>query len=116
MAGQPHEQSGANRPFIDIALDSFSEHPEHDQLREMLEGYSPNGQIVMISFLMYAREDGVLDKAVEVLERTHETHWKFQHPEMRGDPDMTIANASHLTSMMSEAGVQWPRPQNPPTT
>ena len=110
MAGQLHEQPPVERQFIDRALDSFTNHPAHDQLKDMLGDYSPNGQMVMTSFLMFAREDGVLDTAIEVLERTHEAHWKFQHPELRGDP-ITPANVAHLNAMISEAGIQWPRPQ-----
>lgn len=88
----------------------FSAHPEYQQIRDMLADYSSNGMIVMESYLRYAFQDGVLDKAWELLKQTHKSHFEYDPPMFRGDLDFKDSTRWAFARMMRESGIKWPRP------
>lgn len=89
----------------------FQDHPAYAKMRELIAGYSPNGKLVMSSYLIYGKEDGVLDKAWEVLKQAHKEHFNYEHPAIRGDLDIKVSSRRVFEGMLKDAGIQWPRPK-----
>lgn len=100
-----------NEVVMNDLEEHFGDHPAYQQIRKLITGYSPNGKLVMSSFLIYAKEDGVLDKAWEVLQRADERHFSFEHPSIRGDSDIKASSRTVFEEMLRDAGIQWPRPK-----
>ncbi len=88
----------------------FGELPCAQAIKDLISGYSPNGQLVMSSFLIYGEEDGVFDKAWEVLQKADSKHFSYEHPAIRGDLDIKASSRRVYEQMVEEAGIQWPRP------
>jgi hypothetical protein len=95
--------------ILNFIEEKFSDHPKLDDIKEIISRFSPNGQIVMSSYLVYSLEDDVFDKAWEVLNTAYEEHFSFQHPDVLGDPDAIKSNALKITGMFIDAGIKWPR-------
>ena len=88
----------------------FGEDPRIQDIKDLIAGYSPNGQLVMSSFLIYGQEDGVLERAIDAWLRAHAKHFQFEHPDMRGDLDLKASSRHVYEQMLQEAGIEWPRP------
>ena len=78
-------------------------------VEEMVGRFSYEGQIVIATFLVYADEDGKTTEAIALLEKFYEEHWKFQHPDIRGNPDFSVANAQYLERAYQELGIVPPQ-------
>lgn len=79
-------------------------------IKDLIANYSPNGQLEISSFLLYAQEDGVLAKAVDVWAKAHNRHFFFEHPDIRGDTNFKASTRDVVDQMYEDAGVVWPRP------
>ncbi|MFH0936688.1 MAG: hypothetical protein V1808_00120 [Candidatus Daviesbacteria bacterium] len=88
----------------------FQDHLLLGQIQERLKEFSPNGKNVIASYLAYALEDGVIDKAWEVFEKACDDHYSYQPPYIRGDVEVLGQNRTKLMEMTTEAGIKWPRP------
>ncbi|MBI2405672.1 hypothetical protein HYV21_01310 [Candidatus Microgenomates bacterium] len=110
---QTQEQQQAieesNNAVNSVLEQTFKEHPRLQQIREMVERFSPNGKIAILSYLMYAQEDGVFEKAWNLLQEAWNEHYQYQHPRIRGDADILATNRDMLMRITGEAGIQWPR-------
>jgi hypothetical protein len=91
--------------------EKFKGHPMLDQIKEMVASFSPNGKITTASYLAYALEDGVFEKAWKILEEAYSNHYIYQHPEIRGDCNILATNRAKLMEMTRKAGIKWPRPE-----
>lgn len=89
----------------------FQNHPAYDEIKELIAGYSPNGKLVMLSYLIYGKEDDVLDRAWEVLKQSHKDHFSYEHPRIRGDLDIKASSRRVFEGMLRDAGIKWPRPE-----
>lgn len=87
---------------------------EVGQIEELLNRqFSKNGQIVIASIFLYAKEN---QKSVaEVLkecEKEWERNWQYQHPYIKGDPDAPAAagmqNRASLQNIYSSLGITSP--------
>lgn len=92
----------------------FSKHPSYQEMRNLIAGYSADGKLVMSSYLIYALEDGVVDRAWEVLKKADYDHFSYEHPAMRGNLDIKASSRVMFTNMIKDAGIKWPRPQSTP--
>jgi len=92
--------------------EKFAGHPLLEQIKDRLKDFSYSGKVVIASYLVYAKEDGVFDKAWGVFEKANKGHYYNQHPSIRGDIDILGQNREKLTEMMREAGIKWPRPDH----
>lgn len=88
----------------------FGDYPAYQEIRELISGYSPNGKLMMSSFLIYGKEDGVLDRAWETLKLAHHDHFEYEHPMVRDDLDLKASSRMRYERMIREAGIKWPRP------
>ncbi len=70
--------------------------------------FSYQGQIAIGSLLVFAEEAGKTDEALSLLEKFYDEHWKFQHPDMRGNPEASGANQSYLTDVYQQLGITPP--------
>ena len=86
------------------------EHPEYEKMEEMIRSFSPNGKLVMSYYLTNAHEDGVLDKAWQLLQQAYKEQFKYDHPMIRGDLDFKASNRIVFERMLRESGITWPRP------
>lgn len=100
-----------NRVVMADLEERFSKHPDYDSIRDLIAAYSPNGKLVMSSFLIYAQEDDVLDDAWEALKQAHQEHFQYEHPRIRGDLDIKASSRKVFEDMMRTAGIKWPRPE-----
>lgn len=87
----------------------FKENPQYNDIKKLLADFCPEGKIVMASFLKYAQEDGVFDKAWSVLEKYNTEHWQYDHPDIRGNLDLKESNRLVYEKMLKEAEIKWPR-------
>lgn len=87
----------------------FKENPRYGDIKKLLADFCPEGKIVMASFLKYAQEDGVFDKAWSVLEKYNEEHWQYDHPDIRGNLDLKESNRIVYEKMLKETEIKWPR-------
>jgi len=87
----------------------FKENPYYNDIEKLLDGFCPEGKIVIASFLKYAQEDDVFDKAWSVLEKYNIEHWQYDHPDIRGNLDLKESNRMVYEKMLKEAGIKWPR-------
>lgn len=76
-------------------------------------GFSLNGQVVIASIFGFAKEQKVpLERVLEECEKEWEKNWKFQHPELRGDPDAPGAagrqNRTSLENIYKRIGIPNP--------
>lgn len=76
-------------------------------------GFCKNGQIVVGSIFVFAKEQGVsVEAVVGVAKKEYECNWQFQHPEIRGNPDALGAageqNRLSLLNVYNELGVSKP--------
>jgi len=88
----------------------FKGNPHYSEIEELLAGFCPEGKKFIASFLKYAQEDGVFDKAWAVLKKYNEEHWQYDHPDIRGNLDLKESNRMVYEQMLGEAGIKWPRP------
>lgn len=104
-----HSEENDNKitTFIE---EKFNGHPMLSQIKDTLADFSPNGKITTASYLVYALEDGVFDKAWKILEVAYRDHYSYQHPMIRGDCDILGTNRAKLMEMTHDAGIKWPRP------
>ncbi|PJE69595.1 MAG: hypothetical protein COU98_01165 [Candidatus Staskawiczbacteria bacterium CG10_big_fil_rev_8_21_14_0_10_38_10] len=59
-----------------------------EKIERFLEGFSPNGEIAVGSIFLFANERQIpVDDVLRECQKEEERNWKFQHPELRGDPD-----------------------------
>lgn len=100
----------SNRSVDAFLEEKFKNHPQYAQIQERVNQFSPNGRIVIASYLGYALEDGVFDKAWQILEKAWDDQYYFQHPQVRGDIDILGQNREQLMEIIREAGIKWPRP------
>lgn len=100
------------RSFIE---EKFSGHPRLDEVKEIVSRFSPRGQILISSYLVYSLEDNVFDKAWGILGKAWDEHYTFQHPNIRGDADLIKSNQLKFLNMMNEAGIKWPRQEEDET-
>jgi len=87
----------------------FKENLQYGDIKKLLADFCPEGKIVMASFLKYAQEDGVFDKAWSVLEKYNKEHWQYDHPDIRGNLDLKESNRMVYEKMLKEAEIKWPR-------
>lgn len=99
----------SNKAVKSLLEEKFGHNPMLPEIRKIIDSLSPNGKIVVLSFLMYAQEDGVFEKAYGLLKEVCKEHYRYQHPYVAGDPDFHD-NAKILMRMTLEAGIAWPRP------
>lgn len=111
-AMKDRETSGdmARRVVMEDLETHFGDLSEAQAIKDLISGYSPNGQLVMSSFLIYGQEDGVLERAWEVLQAAHKKHFEHEHPEIRGDLDFKSSSVSIYDQMLIDVGIKWPRP------
>jgi hypothetical protein len=88
----------------------FGEDPRIQDIKDLIAGYSPNGQLVMSSFLIYGQEDGVLDQAWASLQEADRNHFSYEHPDIRGDLDFKASSRGVYINMLQDTGITWPRP------
>ena len=89
----------------------FGEDPRIQDIKDLIAGYSPNGQLVMSSFLIYGQEDGVLDQAWASLQEADRNHFSYEHPDIRGDLDFKASSRGVYINMLKDTGITWPRPE-----
>ena len=77
-----------NPRFRDALSEQFDA-TEVQQIVDFVEkGFSLNGEIVVVSVFFYAKEHGKsLDEVFAVCEAEWMRSWKYQHPDIKGDPD-----------------------------
>jgi hypothetical protein len=82
-------QERAMEKKIREVLEKAFDQPEVQQLIDFLErGFTRNGQIVIASVFLYAREKQVaVAEMIEAVEAEWQRNWSSQHPELRADPD-----------------------------
>lgn len=78
------------------------------QAEEFAARFCQNGQIAVATLLVFAEEDGKTGEALQALETTWQEHWKYQHPDARGDPDLSSANRQRLNAVYQELGIALP--------
>lgn len=88
----------------------FGKDSRIQDIKDLIAGYSPNGQLVMLSFLIYGQEDGVFDQAWASLQEADRKHFGFEHPDIRGDLDFKASSRGVYINMLKDAGITWPRP------
>ena len=89
--------------------EKFKSHPKVGEIQKMLSEFSPNGKVAIASFLGYALEDGVFEKAWQILDKANYDHFTYQPPMVRGDMDILGQNRVKIMEMIREAGITWPR-------
>lgn len=89
--------------------ENFESYPDYEEIKNLIETYSTEGKMAMLSFLKYAVEDGVFQKAWEILKKYHESYWSYDHPDIRGNLDLKINNTAVFQQMLNEADIRWPR-------
>lgn len=92
---------------------SLNERFKNDPRRTELEGYlrdfSPNGKVALLTFFMYAQEDGVSNQAWMAFRRSFEDHFCYEHPSIRGDIEIKASTRAEFDRMYRGAGIKWPR-------
>ena len=110
----------AEQMQIDEGIEKFLEDKiPPDKLEEALQWVgrfpSPNGKIVIASFLVCAQEAERFKCALEVLEEYWKSDFQFQHPEARGNPDALPKVRKILGIMYQGAGIPFPKAQGQKT-
>lgn len=60
--------------------------PDYEECRKLIENFCfPNGQAIIASLLVTAREHGKLSEAIARVKRDYEKHWHYRPPEIRGE-------------------------------
>lgn len=108
---EKHRVQEVNRIIMADLEEWFQDHLAYHEIRELIAGYSPNGKLVMSSFLIYGKEDEVLDRAWEVLKQAHKDHFSYEHPSIRGNLDIKASSRRVFEGMLRDAGIKWPRPE-----
>ena len=83
---------------------------ELEKIKEFLDrGFSLNGQIAIASIFVFALEYGKsVDEVLAACQTEWENNWNFQHPEIKGDPDMNRSNRISLEDIYLKIGVPSP--------
>ena len=72
-------------------------------------GFSLNGQIAIASIFVFAQEYGKnVDEVLAACQIEWENNWNFQHPDIKGDPDVITSNRISLEDIYLKIGVPSP--------
>lgn len=104
------EEADSDTRLSQLITEKFGNHPLRAAIQEMISSFSSNGKVFVLSFLLYAKEDGVFERAWQVLQQAWESHFQYEHPSIRGNVDLKASSRAVLSQMMRESGVRWPRP------
>jgi len=98
----------------DKLRDFFPDEDEADKVISFLErGFSVNGEIVVASLFMVAKEhEKGADEVLKECEKEWQRSWKNQHPDLRGDPDAPgnagLQSRASLVNIYSGLGISFP--------
>ena len=74
------------------------------EVRSYIDGFSLSGRIALATFFVKAKEKNRLEKAFDAAKEMWEEAWGFQHPQMRGDPELGN-NAHYLKELYARTGI-----------
>ena len=95
-------------------LDKDLSKEEAEKAEKFLDGgFSNNGQIVIASIFLRAKEQKQkIDDVLEQCKKEYERNWYYQHPAIRGDPDAPggagIQNRRSLENIYTALGMPSP--------
>ena len=83
---------------------------ELERIKEFMDrGFSRNGQIAIASVFVFAQEHGKsVEEVLAACQNEWENNWDFQHPDMKGDPDVSASNRISLEDIYLKIGVPSP--------
>ena len=86
---------------------------EVSKISAFLENFSKNGQIVIASIFLFAKETGKsVDEVLTLCEKENKRNWYYQHPDIRGDLDAFgnagVQNKLSLENIYSTLGIKSP--------
>ncbi len=74
------------------------------EIRDCIDGFSLGGRIALATFFVRAQEKNRLTQAFDATKEMWEEAWVFQHPQMRGDPELGN-NAHYLEELYARTGI-----------
>ena len=86
--------------------------PQIEEIKRLVLGCSTDGKLYMVSYLSFAYEDGVMNKALKALKGAFKEHFDSVHPQARGDLRLKASSRIIFDGMIKEAGIEWPRPHH----